>query len=193
MAQPVVGEFAQAAYDNIEQVHEGLDEERGWPLLHFLRAIGQPFDLVRSVVLPDDAEPWSPLYDPDLCPAAFLPYLAQHVGVRIPVGTSEASAREMIKNPVGLKRCSREAVIDAVKLTLTGTKHVNFIVRHDDSFWRWLIVTRPSETPDAAATYRAAMSQKRVGVLITHTVTDSVLIEELPDTIDDLSDDIDDL
>lgn len=194
MSQPAVGDYAEDAYARLEPIHRDTDEANDWPLLTFIGALGSVHDTIRYITADGDGyTSWQALYDPDLCPASFLPYLAQHFGVRIPVGTSEAAARDMIKTPAGLVRCSEAAVITAVQLTLTGTKHVNFETRQDGSFWKWLITTRTDETPSPDATYRAILSQKRAGVIATHVVTDVTLIDELEDTIDDLVGDVDDL
>lgn len=194
MPEPVIGDYGEALYEELEPIHHDVDEDNGWSLRAFLGGLAAPHDVVRAVAIDETDKPaLSALYDPDRCPAAFLGWLAQHMGVRLPVGVSEATAREMIKNPAGLQRCSTEALIAAVKLTLTGDKHVGFVERQDDSFWKQLLVTRPAETPDADSTYRAALTQKRGGVVLTHVVTDVVLIDELTGDIDDLPDDIDDL
>ncbi len=194
MSRPVVGDYAEDLYARLEPIHRDTDEAAGWPLLTYIGGLGAAHDLVRYITADtDEQRGWSALFDPDRCPADFLPYLGQYFGVRIPVGTPEALARDMIKTPAGFVRCSEAAVIAAVKSTLTGAQYVNFVTRQDDSFWRWLITTRPAETPNAALTYRAILSQKRAGVIATHVVTDETLIDELEGTVDELAGDVDDL
>lgn len=192
--QPAIGAYGEDLYDRLELIHRDADEANNWALRTYVGALGTVHDVVRTVTSDTEAGAgWSALFDPDRCPAAFLPYLAQHFGVRIPVGTPEATARAMIKTPAGFVRGAVGAVLAAVQQTLTGTQYVSFTDRQDNSFWRWLLVTRPSETPDPGATYRALLSQKRAGVIATHVVTDVTLIDELTGNTAGLAGTIDNL
>lgn len=53
---------------------------------------------------------WGKLFDVNLCPAKYLPYLAQYVGVEIPAGASEAEARKLVKDEPATRRGSQEAI-----------------------------------------------------------------------------------
>lgn len=72
---------------------------------------------------------WSVLLDPDNCPAAFIPYGAQFVGVQIPTGTDAADARALWKANVGFRRGTPAAIIATAKLYLTGTQSVLLLER----------------------------------------------------------------
>jgi P2-related tail formation protein len=188
-----MGEYSDALYEELAPIAKG-DEERGYPLRTFVEGLGEAHEPIRELTLDQTgADPLSALYDPDRCPASALGWLAQHVGVQLPVGISDDAKRELIKDPAGMRRCKRSAVISAVQATLTGTKYVNFIDRNDGSFWKWLIVTRTAETPAPEQTVLAALSQKTVGVVLEHVVTDVTLIDELVGTINDQTGDINDL
>lgn len=188
------GVVAESLYERLLPLQEGLSDSTNLPLLRYIETLGSVHDLVRYVTGDtDDYRGWAPLFDVELTPDEFLPYLAQFVGVRIPKGTPPDTAREMIRDPAGFGRTSRAAVLSAVRATLTGARYVGFVERRDDSFWKWLITTRTAETPDADATYRAILSQKRAGVIVTHVVTDMTLIDELVGDIDSQTGDIDSL
>lgn len=105
----------------------------------------------------DDGTPgWSVMLDPDLCPVAGLPYLAQWVGERLPVGLSEAEARQWIKDAPNQKRGTPTAMALAAFRRLTGSKSVMFRERTkpDGSVDvdHVTIKTFTTETPDPVGT-----------------------------------------
>lgn len=87
-----------------------------------------PYDLVRER---DDARPWQILFDPDLCPAECLPYLAQYVGVVITPEMSEAQVRREIREPTGWARGRPPAIRIATFRTLrpVATEELMVIIR----------------------------------------------------------------
>jgi hypothetical protein len=64
---------------------------------------------------PDWVAAWGKVFDPDLCPAAALPYLGCFVGVEIPKGTPEAEARALVKAKAGTERGTRASVVAAIE------------------------------------------------------------------------------
>jgi hypothetical protein len=76
--------------------------------------------LVLDVGSPDEPasyQPgWSVLLDPDQCPAQYIPYGAQFVGVFIAPGTPEAEARAIWKARSGWWRGTLQAIQSAVEL-----------------------------------------------------------------------------
>lgn len=63
--------------------------------------------------------PWGRLFDPDLCPAADLPYLGQLVGVDVPLGAPEPEARALVRAKAGISRGTRASVEAAIERSIT--------------------------------------------------------------------------
>lgn len=94
--------------------------------LEYNAALGSMFDFVMSLVSPSGYpdEPtyipaWSTLLDPDNCPTAFIPFLAQFNGTAIPTGTSEGDARGIVKREAGFQRGTPAAIVAAAERFLT--------------------------------------------------------------------------
>jgi hypothetical protein len=127
----------------------------------FLRAVALIFSDVELYALDvvDDsgtitAEGWTILFDPDRCPAPALPYLAQYVGERLPVGLEtrdEAGAREWIKDAPNQIRGTNLAIFRAAQRRLTGSRLVALVER-DGTVDTLTVVTYNSETPDPVGT-----------------------------------------
>jgi hypothetical protein len=66
--------------------------------------------------------PWAKLMDPDLCPYADLPYLAQFVGVEIPKVATEAEARAIVKEEQGFSRGTTASIEVAIYKNTTLVK-----------------------------------------------------------------------
>jgi hypothetical protein len=121
----------------------------------YLRAIGSMFSEVELYAIADDDDQgWVILFDPDRCPAPALPYLAQYVGERLPVGISEAGAREWIKDAPNQRRGTIGAIWRTAQRRLTGTRTVSIIERDgidgSDDPDRLTVITYTDETPDPA-------------------------------------------
>lgn len=125
-------------------------------LSDYLAVIGEMFAEVE--LLSEDTlehEGWSIILDPDRAPAKVLPYLAQYVGERLPVGISEADAREWIKDAPNMRRGTLESVVRVAQRRLTGQRTVQVLERqgaggaHEDKI---TVQTYVAETPDPAGT-----------------------------------------
>jgi len=107
----------------------------------------------------NDVVGWQALFDVDLCPMIALPWLAQCVGDRIPVGYTEDQARDWIRLSPNWSRGTEEGIVNAVKRQLTGNQTVQFGARRkldgtvDPDYIA--IMTYTSETPDQAAVTQA--------------------------------------
>lgn len=170
MAAPEITPTAQFLLDEVGVAQPG-DETRGYPARLLVgavgKALGEFFDLVRDT----DAGPgWSAFYDPDRTPVWALPWLAQHVGVTLTPGLSEQQQRDRITSPPAFERGTLTGMQKAAQQTLSGNQYV-FLKEREGSPYRVTIVTRTSETPDAAATIAAARSQKPAGLILTHVTT----------------------
>jgi hypothetical protein len=194
MARPAASPFAEDLYEACGAWAYD-DENQDWALLHLCIAIARQFDLGDQIIRPpfDDRGPWETLLDVDRTPAVFLPWLAQMVGVdpRGLVGLDEATQRTFIRETAGWRRGTPAAMIGAAQVYLTGAKTVRLIER-DESAYRLTVITRTSETPDAAAVERALRSQKPAGIVLTHIVSDAPIIDEGTLDIDDVTATIDD-
>lgn len=101
---------------------------------------------------------WQPLWDVDLAPYKGLPWLAQTVGERLPVGFEEAAGREQIRKTPNQYRGTLSSIVTKVKLQLTGGKRVwirerfNGSEEDEDSI---AIATYVHETPDEQAVLNA--------------------------------------
>lgn len=106
-----------------------VDAFRPWmtdDLRDYLEAMGSMFSETELYAISeeDDELGWSILFDPDLCPAQALPYLAQFVGEQLPVGITEADAREWIKDAPNQRRGTLESVVRVAQRSLTGDRIV---------------------------------------------------------------------
>lgn len=129
-------------------------------LLKFCQALCEPlqpiYDLVRER---DDQAAWAILLDPDNCPAASLPYLAQYTGAILTPGMDEAQQRAEIGEPTSWKRGQEPAIRLMIQRTLTGTKQVTIHPRTPEVGHHY-IRTLASETPSEART--AAVARQAV-------------------------------
>lgn len=170
MARPEAGEIAERVYAELAPFATD-DEANGWHLLLFLDAVCEIlFERIHLLVSDrdDDTPGWTVLLDPDLCPAELLPHLAQYVGVVLKPSLTEQQERDKIRLPENFKRGTPQALLQAVKRTLTGAQTVLVEERYDDSAYKLWVRTFASETPDPGVTEAAALSQKPAGIVLTY-------------------------
>jgi hypothetical protein len=194
MSRPVVSRFAEDLYENcVGWAH--ADEQNGWALLHLCQAIAVQYDPTDQIANPpvEGRGPWETILDVDHTPAAFLPWLGQFVGVRPGqlAGLTVQQQRDFIRACSAYRRGTPAAMIAAAQIHLTGTRQVRMVER-DESAYRLTVITRTTETPDAAAVERALLTQKPAGIVLTHIVSDAPIIDEGTATIDDVTATIDD-
>lgn len=161
------------------------DEENGWSYAHYIAAKYGPGELVESWARDtDDGPGWSILLDLDRCPEIALPWLAQFKGAVIPAGMPPGDWREWVRTAEGLRRGQVPALIAAGQRHLTGTRGVRVILRTGPTWYHTTVITRTTETPDPAVTFADLMSAKRIGIVLTHIVSDEPLIDEWTRNID---------
>lgn len=112
-----------------------------------------------------DPSATAPLADLDASP--FPHWLGQLVGLRVPARLSLDEARAYVTGRGVSRRGTPTALAAAAAGTLTGTRRVDLVER-DGSPWRLLLITYAAETPDPAATYAAALTEKPVGLVLVH-------------------------
>lgn len=170
------------------------DPENGYALLTTCDAVGTMAAELETLTRQDDEgnDPWSIIMDADRAPGKWLPYIAQFPGQTIPVGTDEATAREMIKSPSNQERGGVDKMVYEAKLTLTGTKYVRVIERDGDEDTISFFV-RTSECVDEDATRDSILAVKPAGLLLNLVVSESPVIDELIGSIDSQTGSIDNL
>jgi hypothetical protein len=137
----------------------------------FLRAAASMFGQVLTYAADtDDQEGWVTLFDPDLCPAEALPYLAQVVGENLPTGLPEAAAREWIKDNPNARRGTPESVFLATQRKLTGTRQVSMFERYQGVVDVLAIRTNTAQTPDPAGTRADILSTLPADVVLDYQV-----------------------
>lgn len=159
--------FAADLYGSLEPL-AGEDEANAWALATLCAAIGTMFQPAEDLARDTEEGPgWSAVVDLQRCPDDWLPWLAQFVGVTVPLALSPAEQREVIASTAGFYRGTRAAMTGAIAATLTSTKTVEFRERQGSPY-RLDVVTYIAETPDPALTARAALSQKPAGIVLTY-------------------------
>lgn len=146
------------------------DEDRGSPLLVVT-------DAIASTLLQDirdlagdrgDLPGWAIIMDPANAPSSALAWLAQFSGVSVRPSWDDAETRIQISVPAGFQRGTPAAMRAAVQATLEGTKHVFIDERTGADAYTFAVATFDFETPDAAASERAAISQKPAGLILLY-------------------------
>jgi len=167
MPKPEATAAALELYGSLGPAFTQFDEDYDWTTLKFCSALTSGnIDLIYEIVTDRDSGPgWQILLDPELCPAAALPYLAQFVGARLTAGMSIAEQRAAIAAPEGFRRGSPAAIVAVAKRRLTGTKTVLLVEFYTGLAYRMKIVTLESETPEPEATLADILrEQKPIGI-----------------------------
>jgi Phage tail protein (Tail_P2_I) len=141
-------------------------------------ALGMPFEQLAELLSPPDPyPPWGPLFDVNICPAWALPWLAQVVGLNLPIGLSEADSRTFIKDISSHKRGTKASMQAVLNFYLTGTKTAYVRERDPDAAdpaYSMEIVTLNDEIPpsDLAGTTTlvkdALMALKPAGIVLNY-------------------------
>jgi hypothetical protein len=159
--------FAQRAFDAMEPVH--TDD-----LAIYLGALGTIFQEIEDYAADtDDGVGWSILVDLERAPFKGLPWLAQFKGVQIPIGVTDAVARQVIEEAAGWARGTVASVRAIIQQYLTGNKVV-IIQERDSSPYHFSVTTYTSESGDAgnqAKIVAAIVSVKPAGLQFTYTVS----------------------
>lgn len=145
-------------------------------LLNVLAALAQMGEQVYGIVAdqgsPDDpanyTAGWSVLLDPDNCPAQFISYGAQFVGVQIPPSTGETDARAIWKEEAGFSRGTPAAIIAAARRYLTGTKSAILLERQGSSgplsAYEFVLQVKPAEVVSVTQLTAAVDAARPAGI-----------------------------
>lgn len=124
-----------------------------------------------------DVVSWQALFDVDIAPMAGLPWLAQCVGERVPVGIDEQGARDWIKSAPNWIRGTELGIVNAVKRLLVAPATVQFGTRvkldgsPDDDYIA--IVTYATQTPDPQAVRNALRRTVPADIVWQYDVLDA--------------------
>ena len=121
---------------------------------------------------------WGAVWDPDVCPAILLPWLALTSGDRLLPSDTEQQQRERISNPSNFYRGSTEAIKGEIRPVLTGNQTVIIQDFVGGDEFAVTIITRTTETPDPAAVEAATKRQLAPWLDATYVVTDDVIWAE---------------
>ncbi len=126
---------------------------------------------------------WSLLLDPNVCPDALLPFLAQFNGTAIVEGLDPNVTRAKILGESGLSRGTLSSIVSAVTRNLTFTHSVTIRERteHDGTpnpYW-FLVIVRPEELARPAQLTADVNAVKPGGVQWTLIQTNSWLILDM--------------
>lgn len=135
-------------------------------LRYFLDGPGHLLGEVDDIVRDSGVGPgWSREFDPEL--TSNPRWLAQFVGVRVPQSADDAAVRALIQARPAFRRGTPQSLIEAVAVTLTGTRTV-LLAERDGSAYALTVTTYTEETPDPAASEAAARAAKPAGLLLTY-------------------------
>lgn len=186
MARPVVHPTTERIYDALPGVYLAADAAQaagtsGYPLLRYLSLLadqlGELVDLLQrfDYYSPDDGGApgdTSDLTDPATADPAWLPWLAQLVGAKLPAGLSVAQQRNAIAGVVGgYLKGTKAGIAAAAQTALTGTKYARVIPLYGGDQYRIELRTRTSETASTAAVLAAvdAAGARPAGIEIVPT------------------------
>lgn len=198
---PDVSTLVDRLYHRLPGIYRQLDAGQGWLLKRYLNCVlgaaGDIDDLVEAfrgsrAVGPASPEPWalaademvlyrdsrtsrlSSLGDPFAADAAWLPWLAQLVGVRLDPAASETEQRDTIAYATsGYKAGTKRAMEDAARSALTGSRYARCVPQYRPDGvaagpWDVTIITRASETSNPIAVLAAILRKgvKPAGVVL---------------------------
>jgi hypothetical protein len=144
----------------------------------YARSIAQMFNRVLEVAeeAGSEGEPewipaWGKLLSVELCPPEALGYLAQYVGIELPVTASTEEARAIIRREAGFQRGTTKAVEEAISSKLSGAKQFLLIEREnatgaETGYW-FVVVVAPAEVPSRKELEAAINKVKPGGVFYT--------------------------
>lgn len=172
-------------YDALPEFYRTADDAQpgpaDLPLLRFLSLLGDQLgevedlvDRVDYVTANDGGTPGdtSDLVDPYAADVAWLPWLAQLIGVTLPPAVDDPARRDAIAfASSGWRAGTKAGMADAARSALTGTRYVQIVDHYTGDQWLVEVRTRTTETPDPAAVLAAiaAKDAKPVGVELVAT------------------------
>lgn len=156
----------------VDRAYEGL----GPALQHAAGVLLRPLvaGLMRRAEITDDLVslrlgPFGAVPVFDLARSPVPRYLGQAAGLDVPAGLSLEETIARIRGRGVSKRGTPGALLAAARTTLAPGGLAELVER-DGSAHRARLVTYTAQTPDPAATLAAAVTEKPVGIVLTHEV-----------------------
>ncbi|WP_053207958.1 phage tail protein [Jiangella muralis] len=146
MTPPAVSEFTARLYADLPELYRDADAAQGtYPLLRYLSLLG---DIAGDVDTLADRVDAGDLTDPAAADPAWLPWLAQLVGVRLRAGMTVQQQRDAISGgATGWQSGTRAAIAEAAQAALTGTRYVDVRPHAGPDPFALLILVRSDEAP----------------------------------------------
>lgn len=170
---PEIGVTGEEIYTNTDYTNRDRDElDSGYAWRRFIGALSELLDPIADVVRPngtfDDDARWTVLADPDLCPTAWLPVLAQWAGIRRPDAYTEQQLRQLIaRGGPGFFRGTRAGMIAEIRRFLppgTPDSHIYFEERADGNPYKLRVFTYTFEDHDPELVRQALAFAKPAGL-----------------------------
>lgn len=187
MTEPFFDDATERMYARLPGVYRFEDANHNWTLKRYMSGIGVTLEelnvlIDRFTYTPlDDGYKETPdlhsdLVDPMNADVAWLPWLAQLVGVNFDFLLSEASQRMRIANALdGAQPGTEAAIIQAAQTVLTGSKTVFVYPRSNDvggvgagTQWEILIKTLTAETTGDVVAAVTNLGAKPAGIKLYH-------------------------
>jgi hypothetical protein len=159
MAEPIFSDATERFWRTLPEHYRTVDAGLDWPFKRYLSCpldeLGDVHDLIDRIdwrLVEDGGDPDD---TPELADLAWLPWLAQAVGVTLTPDMDEADQRANVAGAsTGWRSGTRAGIAAAAATTLTGTKSVDVIPNYGGA-WTIAVRTLPIETADPAATLAA--------------------------------------
>ena len=178
MTRPTVSVTAERLYEALGPMQEH-DDEHGWALLHLCDALTVSAAEVEALAADTDTQVgWQPLLDVTTAPLKALPYLAMFVGAVVTPALSEAQARDLIRSAPGQRRGTVEAIKDAARLWLTGSKVVTVTERPGGDAYAFEVTVYAAQAVDVGQLTAAIQAAKPAGLNMTLTVISGRTVAE---------------
>lgn len=146
MSYEDAADFTLAWYGRLPELYRTADAGEpsggGQPLLRFLDLLGTQASEVETLA----AAVTTDLADPELADSAWLPWLAQMVGVRLPVGYTDELARSLISAGTGWQAGTPETIAAAVRSVLVDDGNAPYVLVEADPGTPWTINVTVAES-----------------------------------------------
>jgi hypothetical protein len=145
-------EFDMTGEDVDTGVVTEIPNPNGYPLLRWLSCLVDQAGDIEEIVNRLTSPTTSALTDPQTADVAWLPWLAQMVGVNLPNPVDPGKAQTAIYGALtGAQRGSKPSIAAAVARALTGSQTVTVTDHYQGATWKIQVDTLVSETPTVFA------------------------------------------
>ena len=186
MSEPIFSTATENFYNRLPSVYRFEDARRDWVFKRWLSGVLDSQGEIETLISrfkyvppedgPDVQDLHSDLVDPTTADAAWLPWLAQLVGVNYDYILDEPSRRTAIANAIGgVQAGTKAAIIQAAQTVLTGSKTV-YVYPFSNNVggigagtqWEVLVMTIAAETASDPVTAIINLGAKPAGVKLYH-------------------------